>query len=217
MSIAAVITNLTTARENRFSANVSKRVVNAYKDTVPLEELVLNLRKAFISQHEQVTEARFEEMIDIVSDQKSEVDDRFNSVAVSLNNIKDQQLDLEGAIDARLAKLHQELSEEIKTVLKSQQESESRTTAAFNNLEKSFEDFSSKSKDSWKSLTDVVSTHIEQDKKDWDASKDYTLSIIEQRIAQWRAEIEDTRREDMNYVANSMVDIGHRLMAMHKA
>jgi hypothetical protein len=42
------------------------------------------------------------------------------------------------------------------------------------------------------------------------------MSALEQRIAQWRAEIDDTRRDDMQEVATSMMDIGQRLMALRQ-
>jgi hypothetical protein len=47
--------------------------------------------------------------------------------------------------------------------------------------------------------------------------RDDSARILDQRIAQWRAEMEDDRREDMDNVATSLMEIGQRMMALRKS
>lgn len=58
--------------------------------------------------------------------------------------------------------------------------------------------------------------HIADEDKKFEKERERSLTTLEQRIAQWRAEVEDDRREDMQDVAASLVDIGQRLMALRQ-
>ena len=65
-----------------------------------------------------------------------------------------------------------------------------------------------------------VSSSLVQHKSDTDTKRqldrEHTAVALEQRIAQWRAEMDDTRHGDMQDVASYMMDVGQKLMALHK-
>ncbi len=65
-----------------------------------------------------------------------------------------------------------------------------------------------------------VTTSLAQHRSETDTNRhldrEHTAVALEQRIAQWRAEMEDTRHGDMQEVASYMVDVGQKLMALHK-
>lgn len=224
MSTDHIFSAFSSSRDTAFSANTAKRVADASVETVPLEELVKNMRKMFIGQYEEVTEARFGEVVDIISDQKGQADDRFSSLLTSVNHVKEQQLDFDismGTVNERISKVQENLAHEMKNMmqycddmaLKIRQEAEFRTNSAFARLENAFGDFSVQSRNGLKSLSDTIGAHITEDDKRWEHHKSSSHTALEQRIAQWRAEIDDARREDMSHVASSMVDIGQRLMS----
>jgi dsDNA-specific endonuclease/ATPase MutS2 len=227
MSMSKSILSLYGTHHNEFSAGVARRVSDAHIEEVPLEELVRNLRSAFVGNYERITEARFEEVVDIISDQKGSTDDRFTSLLNSVNYLKEQQLEFDqsvGALNERFTELSGRISAEIKSVLQychdvaleTRQEAQLMTKTAVGDLDDSLHDLSTKTRESLATLSNSLATHTTEDENKWEERKAYTHSILEQRIRQWRAEIEDERVGDMNHIANSMVEFGQRLMSVNK-
>ena len=227
MSMSKSILSLHGTNHNEFAAGVARRVSDAQSEEIPLEELVRNLRSAFVGNYERITEARFEEVVDIISDQKGSTDDRFTSLLTSVNYLKEQHLEFDqsvGTLNERFTELSNRISAEIKSVLQychdvalqTRQEGEFMTQTAVGDFGNSLRDLSSKTRESLETLSNNLAMHTAEDENKWEQQKTYAHSIVEQRISQWRAEIADERIGDMNHIANSMVEIGQRLMSVRK-
>jgi hypothetical protein len=227
MSIQSSNSSYTNSRDTAFTANTARRIVEANVEPVPLEELVANLRKAFVGKHEQLCEARFEEMVDILAEHRDEADSRFESLAKSVLHLKDDQCGMDDSLRAMNEKIgttSERLIEEFKALkkycddalVKSRQELEFKIQVASESHQDAIDDLSQSAKRGLLELSGVFFSHVAEDEKKWERERDNSHAILEQRIAQWRAEIEDSRRSDMHEVASSMVGIGHRLMALRK-
>lgn len=227
MSMSKSILSLHGSNHKEFKAGVARRVSDAHGEEIPLDELVRNLRTAFVGNYERVTEARFEEVVDIISDQKGSTDDRFTSLITSVNYLKEQHLEFDqsvGTLNERFTELSDRISSEIKSVLQychdvalqTRQEAELMTKAAVSNFDNSLHDVSTKTCESLSTLSNNLAMHTADNENKWEEQKAYTHSILEQRIAQWRAEIDDERVGDMNQIASSMVEFGQRLMSVRK-
>lgn len=62
------------------------------------------------------------------------------------------------------------------------------------------------------SLSAVVSSNKVESRGLFAQAQTSSLTSLEARIAQWRAEIDDDRKEDMEEVAASLMEIGKRLL-----
>jgi hypothetical protein len=227
MLIQSSNSSYTNSRDGAFTANTARRIVEANAEPVPLEELVANLRKMFVGKHEQLCEARFEEMVDILAEHKAEADSRFETLAKSVLHLKDDQRGIDESLhtmNEKIGTTSQKLTEEFKALkkycddalVKSRQELEFKIQAASESHQDAIDDLSLNAKRGLLELSGVFFAHVAEDEKKWERERDNSHSMLEQRIAQWRAEIEDSRRHDMHEVASSMVDIGQRLMALRK-
>ena len=204
MSISKVVSFLSGPGAGSTTGRASLRVRQATEDPVPLEQLVQKLRQMFTGPHERLCEARFDEMLDILDEQKSVTEDNLESLAqrVSKLNLRleaDHTHFSEFFSDA-LAKSRAELEQKIETMAGTLR---SALDELDNSLRGNLRDMSK----SFAEQMGDTETRRAQDRQD-------TLTALEQRIAQWRAESDDQRRGDLQVVANSMVDIGQRLMVL---
>ena len=71
-------------------------------------------------------------------------------------------------------------------------------------------------RESLQDLARSLAQHVSDNDVKRQADREQSMTSLEQRIAQWRAEIDDTRRDDMQEVASSMMNIGQRLMTLRK-
>ncbi len=227
MSMSKSILSMHGAHQNEFSNGVARRVSDAHFDEVPLEELVRNLRNAFVGNYQRVTEARFEEVVDIISDQKGSTDNQLTSLLTSVSKLTEHDLEVDqsvSSLNVRLTEFSDRISTEMKSVLQychdvalqTRQELELMTQKAVGDFDNSFHDLSTKTHESLASFSYNLDVYKAEDENKWEQRKAYAHSILEQRISQWRAEIDDDRAGDMNKIATNMVEFGQRLLSVRK-
>ncbi len=206
MTLSKVVSFLSSSGLTDHKAGPALRVREASKEQVPLEQLVLQMRQAFTAPHERLCEARFEEMLDILDEQKSSTNDELDSLGrrvITLNTRLDENHNLLSEVfsDA-LAKSRDELEQKIGNL-----------SAA---LRQELEELGKRLQESLQGLAKSLAQHVSDNDAKRQVDREHSMVTLEQRIAQWRAEIDDTRRDDMQEVASSMMHIGQRLMTLRK-
>ena len=199
MSITKVVSFLSGSDAPATSPRAARRIREAAEEPIPLEQLVLQLREMFTARHERICEARFDEMLDILDEQKSGTEIEVKALAQSI-----------ALLDGKVEDDYQLLSEVFRDSLaKTRGELEEKMDSLAKNLRASITDVD-------KALRSSLTSHLADNEVKRQHDRDQTMTTLEQRIAQWRAEIEDLRRDDMEEVASSMMDIGKRLLAIRK-
>lgn len=213
--------------ETKISDRASWRVRQASVEEEPLDQLLLQLRKIVSGPTERVFEARMEEMLDILDEQVRNADFRMDKITGRVDDVAQvteavsknmRQFDgrlaalgeelasgtrqLEDAITQQVSKSHEQLEDQIDSL-------RSMLLSAMSELESRFNKNVNK-------ISTTVDEHIATGNVEKERQRENVLVAVEQRIAQWRAEIDDTRRDDMKEVATSMMDIGQRLMALRQ-
>lgn len=197
---------LSAAESAKFTPATSTRVREASKELVSLEQLVIQMRQAFTEPHERMCEARFGEVLDILDEQKATTSDELDGLGrriMALNTKLDSEHNiLTDVLNDALLKTRGELETKIGSM----------STSLSNRISELDQRFHEALQD--------VSTSLVQHKSDTENKRqlDHETAAValEQRIAQWRAEIDDTRHGDMQEVASYMMDVGQKLMAIHK-
>jgi hypothetical protein len=206
MTITKVVSFLSGTSPGEITAKTSERVRKAAQEPVPLDQLVAQLRQMFTAPLERLSEARFDEMLDILDEQRAATDDELNSLGrrvVGLN--------------ARLEEDHDLLSEVFTEELaKSRLELEQKIDKLSASLRGALDEMDQKLRGSLRELSASFAAHVADDEEQREEDRQNSMRALEQRIAQWRAEIDDARRSDLEEVASSMTDIGQRLMALRK-
>ena len=203
------------------------RIREAAKDQIPLEQMIAQLREIIVGPTERVSEARLDEMLDILEDVKGTqsrqidaVSSRVDAVAGKAENLKDGLNNLNhmmGNLETRLTDNSNHLREVFfEAVSQSHNDLEKQIQTVPVLMRSALGELESKLRRSLGELANALSTHIADDEVARKHDREFSMSALEQRIAQWRAEIEDMRRSDMEGVAHSMMDIGQRLMSMRK-
>jgi low affinity Fe/Cu permease len=201
------------------------RIRDATCETLTAEQIVRQLREMIVGPDVRLTEARFIEMLDILDEQKQGANQRFERfeahLAEALANANTMTTVLEGQ-DSQLAAMNQRIDEQVQAIREEhkgvladlRQGIEHSTESLFERFASRVVGFENKLRGEFKSLSTSFANHaVEQDKK-WETERHHSLATLEQRIAQWRAELADERRQDMQQVANSVMDIGRRLLAL---
>ncbi len=191
-------------------------------------KLIDQLRDIIVGPQTRLNEARFGEMIDILAEQNDHNDSKFSVIE---RGVEEMSRDLKSAMELfdrqykHLGEMSAMLEREMENIGKVQSE-------ASDKLRSEFSEEIGKLTHALRSQVDVVDNSLRQDIGElgqsfqahvadepvkWETERRNSYVAIEQRIAQWRAEIEDTRKQDMADVANSMMDIGRRLMALRQA
>jgi len=207
-----------------FTANTARRVVEADVEPVPLAQLVENLRKMINGKHEQVCEARFDEVLEILAEQKGETETRVETLATSIVHLTEDRLGVDkmlGSLNEKLIRTSKRLDDVEamekfyeQALVDSRQEFEVRIDSALDKLHRFVDDFAMRSQRGTNDVAGKLAAHMAEDEKNWMQEREHSLITLEQRIAQWRAEIEDKRKSDMEEVANSIISIGERMMAL---
>ncbi len=206
MTISKVVSFLSGSQSPVTSPRTAQRIRQAAEEAMPLDQLVYQLRQMFTAPHERLCEARFDEMLDILDEQKSAAQDEMDN------------------LEKRIAGLNSKLEEDYAllsvvfrdALAKSRDELEQKMEMISQSLHGSIQDLDQGLRGSLGELSQSFSVHVEEDEAKRERDRQHSMTALEQRIAQWRAEIDDMRRDDMGEVASSMMDIGQRLLALRK-
>ena len=206
MTISKVVSFLSKSGSSAITERTSNRIRQSVEEPVPLDQLVSQLRQMFTAPHERLCEARFDEMLDILGEQKAATDGELDSLGRRVLSL-----------GTRLEEDHQILSELFSEALaKTKGELEEKIDMVADRLRSAIDEQNHRLRESLHELSMSFTTHIVEEETRRDEDRGHVMSALEQRIAQWRAEINDTRRYDMQEVATSMMDIGQRLMALRQ-
>ncbi|MEO6607223.1 MAG: hypothetical protein ABIN69_01990 [Aestuariivirga sp.] len=204
MSISKVVSFLSTPAVAPTMGRAAQRVRHAAEEPVPLEQLVHKLRQMFTGPHERLCEARFDEMLDILDEQKSVTDDNLESLAQRISKL-----------NLRMDADHTHFNEFFSDALaKSRAELEQKIESMGGALRTALDELDHSLRGRLRDMSKTLTAHVGDTETRRAQDRQDTLTALEQRIAQWRAESDDQRRGDLEVVANSMVDIGQRLMVL---
>jgi hypothetical protein len=191
-------------------------------------DVFLNYVREMVSEpYQKLSEARFEEMLDILMEQDDFARSKFNALETGLEDVVVETNFLREKYDA--------LKERIDIVVERSEAERLATRAAFEeSLEKLREEFEVKAailsetlrkslkhtEDETKRALAGLSTTVQDNKQEsarlFELAQSSSLNSLETRIAQWRAEIEDERKEDMGEVAAALMEIGKRMLAQRQ-
>ncbi|MDE2384440.1 MAG: hypothetical protein KGO53_07465 [Alphaproteobacteria bacterium] len=203
------------------------RFRQALQDQAPAETLMGQLRDIITGPQARLSEARFEEMLDILEEQKDAATARLDVLEENLGEavhnasrmtglLEDQQHDifaLTRKLDDTLKHLRDEQDAALDKLRADLQLGMEMMSDSFKGQVEALE---MNMRGGLLDLSSSLVVHIAEEDKRWDRERESARLTLDQRIAQWRAEMEDGRREDREEIANSMVDIGQRLLALRK-
>ncbi len=143
-----------------------------------------------------------------------------NSLLERVANLNDDQAELGSRLnavtmdmDARASALEQVLDEALGS-LRSEMDKKIEVLEAA--LRNAMAESDNATRQGLGELSGMFEHHLNDEDERWERQRHHSMSTLEQRISQWRAEIDDSRRQDIADVAHSMVDIGNRLMALRR-
>jgi hypothetical protein len=202
-----------------------RRVREALVEQVPMERMLGQLREIIIGPHQRLCEARFEEMLDILAEQKDGADERFEAIESELDEVRQSTVRMENlfsAFDIRFEDLSDKVDDKTLAVQEALQEAISELKGDFamkmemisDTLSTCIKELELETRRGLLDLSSSFVAHVADEDKKWEKERDHSLNTLEQRIAQWRAEIDDGRKQDMDDVAASLIDIGKRMMAL---
>ncbi|MBG1231352.1 hypothetical protein [Aestuariivirga litoralis] len=183
------------------------------------------LRDIILGPQVRLNEARFEEMLDILEEQKLGNERRLDFVeqhlADSTQHVTRITSVLEGQ-DEELSFLKQKFDGQMQTLRDEQRQLVQELRDDFGksideireSLNKRMQGTEIDLRSEMLELSGTFVRVVEQNEERWDKERTHSLATLEQRIAQWRAELDDTRRSDMENLAASMMDVGRRLMIL---
>ncbi len=207
------------------------RVKEALRETLTIsrggEAVLSQLRDLLVGPHQRLSEARFEELLDILDEQDTFNRGKFAEIEAGLDDVSAEASDLREKFDG--------LSTRIETLVQQAEAEKAATRLAFeeavtklrdefdvkvkilsSTLRESLQDTEEETQRAIRELSSSVQTSRAESRNLFEKAQTASLDSLEQRIAQWRAEIEDERAEDMEKVAASLVDIGQKLLNTRK-
>jgi chromosome segregation ATPase len=210
----------------------TERVKEALRDTLTAtkggEAVLTQLRDLLVGPHQRLSEARFEELLDILDEQDTFNRGKFAQIEAGLDDVSAEAADLRDKYDT--------LSNRIEALVQQAEAEKAATRLAFeeamgklrdefdvkvkilsSTLRESLQDTEDETQRAIRELSASVNTSRNESRSLFERAQSASLDSLEQRIAQWRAEIEDERAEDMEKVAASLVDIGKKLLGSRKA
>ena len=210
-----------------FTAKTSKRVRDSVLDKESNEKLIAQLREIIVGPHQKLCEARFAEVLDIMAEQKDEADERFEVIENDISQMKSSAARMEAlfkTFDFRFEALNGRIDDETKVLQEAYTEAvgqlrgdfELRMQIISDTLQTALKDLETDMRHGLLDLSGSFVAHMADEDKKWEKERAHSLTTLEQRIAQWRAEVDDDRRQDMDDVAASLMDIGQRLMALKR-
>lgn len=205
----------------------ARKVREARQEAQPVENMLSQLREIIVGPHERLCEARFEEMIEIMSEQQDENEGRFEAIETDVGDMKvasarmeklfstfDLKVDdLSFKVDEQTREVHEAYGKAI-TELKSDFAMKMEMIAG--TLQQCLKDLELETRKELLELSSTLMAHVTDEDRRWEKERDNASEIVSQRIAQWRAEVEDDRRQDMDNVASSLMEIGQRMLALRK-
>jgi uncharacterized protein YdiU (UPF0061 family) len=206
-------------------------VKEALKETLSAtrggEAVLTQLRDLLVGPHQRLSEARFEELLDILDEQDTFNRGKFAEIEAGLDDVSAEAADLRGKYDTlsnRIEVLVQQAEAEKaatrlafeEAVAKLRDEFDVKVKILSATLCESLQDTEEDTQRALRELTSSVHTSRAESRTLFEKAQTASLDSLEQRIAQWRAEIEDERAEDMEKVAASLVDIGQKLLGSRK-
>ena len=97
MAISKVVSLLSNSKSVNMPSGTADRVRRATEEPLALDQMVLQLRQMFTAPHERLCEARFDEVLDILDEQKSATEDELDSIGrriITLNTRLDNDHNL---------------------------------------------------------------------------------------------------------------------------
>lgn len=208
-----------------------KKVREALNETLTAvrggEALISQLREILVGPHQRLSEARFEELLDILEEQDDFNRGKFTEIEAGLDDVASEAADLRDKYDHLTSKIEtltaQAEAEKAATrqafedaVGKLRTEFDFKVKILTETLKDSLAETESETQRNLRELTASVKQTQQESRSLFEKAQTSSLDSLEQRIAQWRAEIEDERAEDMEKVAASLVDIGQKLLTTRR-
>jgi hypothetical protein len=212
---------------NKSKKGASRRVNDARAEQQPVEDMLLQLREIIVGPYERLSEARFEEMLEIMSEQQDENENRFQTIETDVGEIKVASARMEklfSTFDLRVDDLAIQVDEKTREVHEAYGKAIHELKGDFalkmemiaGTLQQCLKDLELETRKELLELSSTLMAHVTDEDKRLLEERDNSSRILDQRIAQWRAEMEDDRREDMDNVASSLMEIGQRMLALRK-
>jgi len=187
------------------------------------EALLNHLRELVVGPHQRLSEARFEELLDILEEQDDFTRMKLFEIEAGLDDVTSEAVDLRQRYDALTSKIDAlvQRSDAERTatrnafddaVAKLRNEFDVKVGILAETLKDSLAETEMDIQRELNSLTATVSSNKSESRVLFEQVQTSSLTSLETRIAQWRAEIEDDRKEDMEEVAASLMEIGKRLL-----
>ena len=187
------------------------------------EELLNHLRDLVVGPHQRLSEARVEELLDILEEQDDFNRTKLIEIEAGLDDVTSETVDLRQRYDALTGKIEALVqrsdAEKIATraafddaVAKLRDEFDVKVGILAETLKDSLAETETDIQRELTSLSAVVSSNKVESRGLFEQAQTSSLTSLEARIAQWRAEIDDDRKEDMEEVAASLMEIGKRLL-----
>lgn len=207
------------------------RVKEALHDTLSAtrggEAVLTQLRDLLVGPHQRLSEARFEELLDILDEQDTFNRGKFAEIEAGLDDVAAETSDLRTKYDTlttRIDSLVQQAEAEKaatrlafeEAVAKLRDEFDVKVKILSSTLRESLQETEEETQRAIREVSATVLTSRAESRSLFEKAQTASLDSLEQRIAQWRAEIEDERAEDMEKVAASLVDIGQKLLGSRK-
>ena len=200
-----------------------QRIRNAQLGAQSNDVFLNHLREMVSEPYQKLSEARFEEMLDILMEQDDFARSKFTAlesgledVAVETNFLRENYHALKERIDIVVERSEAErlatraaFEEALK---KLREEFEIKSTILSETLRKSLKHTEDETKRALAGLSTTVLDNKQESARLFELAQTSSLHSLETRIAQWRAEIEDERKEDMGEVAAALMDIGKRML-----
>jgi hypothetical protein len=214
------------AQKKQVSAK-GARVRAAQNEAHSNDPFLTHMRDVLTGPYQRISEARFEEMLDILMEQDDYARGKFLALESGLQDVAAETSFLKQKYDA--------LSERIEIVAdrteaaraaifnafeesmnKLRQEFEAKSTILSETLVKSLKNAEVETRNALSGLSTTVADNKRETERLYAQVQNSTAQSLEARIAQWRAEIEDERKEDMSEVAAALMEIGKRISGARK-
>jgi hypothetical protein len=213
----------TTGRKSR--RGPAKRVQEARIEHVPMERMLTQLREIIVGPHQRLCEARFEEMIDILSEQQGANESRFEVIESDIDEIKASTNRMEklfDVFDTRMDKLSDTVDEKNREVHVAYGQAISELRSDFelkmqmiaDTMQECLKELELDTRREIVELSSTLVAHVSTEETRWEKERGNSMLTLEQRIAQWRAEIEDDRKQDMDEMATSLMELGQKMIAL---
>jgi hypothetical protein len=204
-----------------------ERVKAAMHERGNIEALLGHIRELIVGPTQRLGEARFEELLDILAEQDASNKVKMQALRgeVTENAAGSRRLgelclamnDRIGQVDAKVGAGREASKAELEAAL----------MAINEQIEKKCEELEAKTNEriaasaretrrEIEALSAALGAHVARTEEMFVQAREVSFASIEQRIAQWRAEIADERRQDMEQMTESLVDIGQRLIHLRR-